>query len=49
MSLCIELISCDVLVTGDCLGSFCDLKYHPSICSPKTIKQVSVRCYCTVN
>lgn len=24
----------------DCLGSFCDKQYHPSICSPKTIKQV---------
>eukprot|EP00601_Ochromonadales_sp_CCMP2298_P009865 CAMPEP_0173256226 /NCGR_PEP_ID=MMETSP1142-20121109/23027_1 /TAXON_ID=483371 /ORGANISM="non described non described, Strain CCMP2298" /LENGTH=271 /DNA_ID=CAMNT_0014190081 /DNA_START=123 /DNA_END=936 /DNA_ORIENTATION=+ len=23
----------------DCLGSFCDFQYHPSICSPKTIKQ----------
>mmetsp|Transcript_13444 Transcript_13444/g.22440 ORF Transcript_13444/g.22440 Transcript_13444/m.22440 type:complete len:285 (+) Transcript_13444:58-912(+) len=23
----------------DCLGSFCDFQFHPSICSPKTIKQ----------
>ena len=27
---------------GDCLGSFCDTQYHPSICSPKTIKQVQL-------
>lgn len=23
----------------DCLGSFCQLQFHPSICSPKTIQQ----------
>lgn len=26
-------------VDDDCLGSFCDTKYHPPICAPKTIKQ----------
>eukprot|EP00598_Pedospumella_elongata_P005980 CAMPEP_0184970032 /NCGR_PEP_ID=MMETSP1098-20130426/2607_1 /TAXON_ID=89044 /ORGANISM="Spumella elongata, Strain CCAP 955/1" /LENGTH=255 /DNA_ID=CAMNT_0027491891 /DNA_START=114 /DNA_END=881 /DNA_ORIENTATION=+ len=26
---------------SDCLGSFCDLQYQPSICSPKTIKQAT--------
>ena len=40
-------LSCLVLIfspcrfsLADCLGSFCDLQYQPSICSPKTIKQV---------
>jgi hypothetical protein len=25
---------------ADCLGSFCDTKFHPAICSPKTLAQV---------
>jgi len=25
----------------DCLGSFCDVKFHPPICSPKTLKQAT--------
>jgi len=26
-------------VDSDCLGSFCDTKFHPPICSPKTLAQ----------
>lgn len=37
------LAPCDLCHDADdCLGSFCDKQYHPAICSPKTIKQVSV-------
>jgi hypothetical protein len=29
-------------LVDDCLGSFCDFHFHPSICSPKTIQQVGI-------
>jgi hypothetical protein len=28
-----------ILASGDCLGTFCDTQYSPSICSPKKIEQ----------
>lgn len=30
--------NCNILI-DDCLGSFCDVQYSPSICSPKKIEQ----------
>jgi hypothetical protein len=31
---------------SDCLGSFCDTRINPNICSPKTIQQVKFTLYC---
>ena len=32
-----------LLIADQCLGSFCDKRFHPHACSPKTLKQVLKR------